>query len=336
MRKTVATLGLLCLTAVGVYGLDVGDKAPPVKVKKWVVGKGITPDKPDGKTVYVVEFWATWCGPCLQTIPHLNELHQRLKRKGVAIAGITAEGERKVAAFARKHKMQYNVGVDDNRATHALYMKGVPGIPHAFVVGRDGKIAWHGHPMGGMDRIINSLVSGAYDAGAAKDVNRHEKALQRALRASNIPLALSSAKHLVKLEPANYDRLAMLVRLLAHKKDTAGILKARREAATRFATSAESLHRLARDIVADRDLALRDLPLALECATKSVALDNRRNNAGLDTLARVYHELCLLDQAIALQKEALAVASSGSERREAARTLEYYETVRTLADRNRN
>ncbi|MEO8429606.1 MAG: TlpA disulfide reductase family protein [Verrucomicrobiota bacterium] len=54
--------------------LKVGDLAPPLKTGTWVQGepvKGFERDK-----VYLVEFWATWCGPCLASVPHLNSLHR--------------------------------------------------------------------------------------------------------------------------------------------------------------------------------------------------------------------------------------------------------------------
>ena len=54
--------------------LKVGDPAPPLSVSKWVKG---TPNKLTPGKVHVVEFWATWCGPCKATIPHITELSKR-------------------------------------------------------------------------------------------------------------------------------------------------------------------------------------------------------------------------------------------------------------------
>jgi thiol-disulfide isomerase/thioredoxin len=107
-------------------------------------------------TVVVVEFWATWCPPCRASIPHLIELNQRYKDKGVVIIGLTDEDDAaaKVGAFVREMKMKYPVGTGSSSG--GAY--GVQGIPTAFVIARDGTIAWHGHPMKGIDAAIESAL----------------------------------------------------------------------------------------------------------------------------------------------------------------------------------
>jgi thiol-disulfide isomerase/thioredoxin len=63
---------------------------PPLKVAKWIKGKPVQRFEP-GK-VYVVEFWATWCGPCRRSIPHLTELAKKFKGK-VTFIGVSIWGE---------------------------------------------------------------------------------------------------------------------------------------------------------------------------------------------------------------------------------------------------
>jgi len=102
-----------------------------------------------GKVV-VAEFWATWCPPCRKSIPHLIELNEKFKDKGVVIIGITKENKEKVEPFVKEMKMNYPVAIGSNSGKEY----GVTGIPTAFVISREGKIAWTGHPMDGLDKAI--------------------------------------------------------------------------------------------------------------------------------------------------------------------------------------
>src|SRR5215471_5656015 len=65
--------------------LKVGDPAPKLQTGKWVQGEPVK-EFAKGKA-YIVEFWATWCGPCRISIPHLNEIHNKFKDKGLIVIG---------------------------------------------------------------------------------------------------------------------------------------------------------------------------------------------------------------------------------------------------------
>lgn len=101
-------------------------------------------------TVYVVEFWATWCPPCRQSIPHLSALQKKHGDKVVMI-GISSEKADPVKKFLADPKldMEYIVAVAGQSKVSDLYMKAFnqKGIPCAFIVDKQGKIAWVGHPM---------------------------------------------------------------------------------------------------------------------------------------------------------------------------------------------
>ncbi|MEK7713866.1 MAG: TlpA disulfide reductase family protein, partial [candidate division NC10 bacterium] len=89
--------------------LELGDPAPELKIADWVKGTPITLASGKDKSVYVVEFWATWCGPCRTSIPHLTELQKKYKDKGLVIVGITDEDKTTVSNFVEKmgEKMDY-------------------------------------------------------------------------------------------------------------------------------------------------------------------------------------------------------------------------------------
>lgn len=154
--------------------LGIGDAAPALKVTKWVQGeevKGFDKDK-----VYLVEFWATWCGPCIRAMPHLNELHDEYKDKGLVVIGLTSKdpnnSQKAVEEFVAKNtkKFTYRFAYCDDRDTDKAYMEasGQDGIPCSFVVGKDGKIAWIGHPME-LDDVLPLVMAGKWEGKKSAD-----------------------------------------------------------------------------------------------------------------------------------------------------------------------
>lgn len=155
----------LFLFARPVEAASVGDPAAPLEVGEWLKGAAVDLAEMKGKGIVVVEFWATWCGPCVASIPHLSALQRKYADRGVVVVGVTSEAAPVARPFVEKMggQMDYVVAVDAGGKTTAGYLKafGVNGIPHAFVVGRDGRIAWHGHPQGGLDKELEKLLGEA-------------------------------------------------------------------------------------------------------------------------------------------------------------------------------
>lgn len=142
---------------------DTPTAAPELKVTEWVKGEPVTLSEGAGKNIYVVEFWATWCPPCRMSIPHLTKLQQKYAEKGVVIIGITDEKADTVKPFIKKmgEKLKYRIALDEKLETQEAYDKvfSFDTIPTAFVVGKDGKIAWVGHPMSGLEETLEALTS---------------------------------------------------------------------------------------------------------------------------------------------------------------------------------
>src|SRR5258706_1537169 len=174
MALGIAALGSAALAADTM--LKVGDPAPPLKVAKWV--KGQPTEKFATGEVYVVEFWATWCGPCRMTIPHLTEMNKQFAGKahfmGVSIWERVADDTQrleKVGKFVDTMgaKMEYAVAADatgDFMANNWMVPARQGGIPTAFVVDRNSKIAWIGHPMSDMAKVVSQVIAGTFDVKA--------------------------------------------------------------------------------------------------------------------------------------------------------------------------
>jgi len=149
--------------------LKVGDLAPTFRVGKWYKGSPFA-GLQKGK-VYVVDFWATRCPPCVEAIPHISALAKRFHGKvnftGVSVQkwpdGTQNDTRKLVEAFLNTSTgkaMKYNVAVDtiDGFMVKRWFdAAGFDAIPCAFVVGKTGRIAWMGDP-NNLDSILASLT----------------------------------------------------------------------------------------------------------------------------------------------------------------------------------
>lgn len=190
--------------------LAVGSTVTPDALSKgeWIQGEAPKSWEP-GK-VYILECWATWCGPCVAAIPHVNGLYQKYADKGLRVCGMNVwerTGKEPVVSFVKgkgdgmSYPVSYNAkgGAFD---TEWMVPAGVNGIPHAFVV-KDGKIVMMTHPAQLSEEIIEALLAGGdVQEKAIGDINK--KQAQQA-QLGGIMRAFQSA---------------------AAKKDTAGMEKA--------------------------------------------------------------------------------------------------------------
>lgn len=127
-----------------------GKKAPPLDVEHWLTAQPNT----NGK-VLIVDFWATWCGPCKATIPHMNELAERF-RPEVAVVGLSDEGLGDLRSFVRQNEMNYAVATDtQGRMKSAV---GVRAIPHVMVISPDGIVRFQGHPASLTADLLEQII----------------------------------------------------------------------------------------------------------------------------------------------------------------------------------
>jgi thiol-disulfide isomerase/thioredoxin len=190
--------------------LKVGSAAPALKASKWMQGDEVKSFE-SGK-VYVVEFWATWCGPCIVMMPHLSEMQAEYKDKGVTVIGFTAKdpnnSEEKVAAFVKKRgeKLKYTFAYADDRDTYEAWMRaaGRNGIPCSFVVDKAGKIAYIGHPMY-LDLVMPKVVDGTWkgrdSAEELEEVEKEVNAIFTSLRGKDPKATLRLMKEFETRNP---------------------------------------------------------------------------------------------------------------------------------------
>lgn len=189
--------------------LTIGSTAPGITACTWVKKGPVDPTKPEGKQITVVEFWATWCGPCVAAVPHISELQRRHAKDNVRIVGVT-KGEPNntlelVKNFVRRKgdKMDYAVAFDKSGDVYRSYMDaaGQGGIPTAFVVDKSGLIAWIGHPEDGLDDVLSELVSGEFDIEIAKKLHNIDQRIERAHMDGDWDRAFAAADEAIAIKP---------------------------------------------------------------------------------------------------------------------------------------
>lgn len=333
---SLAPLSFAPLTA---QELVPGKPAPALSIAKWVKGDAVAELKKDH--VYVVEFWATWCGPCIAGMPHLSEV-QKHHKGAVTVIGVTKEDESNKLADVEamvKEKgdtMAYTVAWDDSGKTSKAWFEaaGQDGIPCCFVVDKTGTVAWIGHPMW-LDVILPDVLAGKVDVKAlAEKPAAVEKRLKRVFVAAQLKpsKAIEEAEALCKDYPFLTEQVDMgLFSFFVKAEDASIAWPIGERAFTRAvaAKDASTLNGIAWTIVdPEGECKKPNLELATKAAMKAVELTERKEPSILDTLARVHACKGEWDLAIAVQKEAVKLvpdeAADAKEQFEG--TLKEYET----------
>ena len=173
IRTASAAALALWVPAVCMAGNDltIGDKAPEIEISHWLKGSPV--ESFESGQIYVLEFWATWCGPCRANMPHLSEMQEKFADYDVTIIGVSDEKLQKVVKFLCKadseevlwnQKIHYTLAADPDETTHDAYMRPAAQntIPKAFIIGRDTRIEWIGYP-GEMEAVLDQVVRDSWN-----------------------------------------------------------------------------------------------------------------------------------------------------------------------------
>lgn len=346
LRMCAATLMVSVGLGTAALGLDVGDKAPPLSIAEWIQGGPVEFPKDLGKKIYLVEFWATWCPPCKASVPLLTELHNKHKDQ-FAVVSITSADERNTAGAVKRFVkdrgtgMSYIVGMDKGQTTTAAYLAatGIPGIPYAYLVGKDGNLMWHGSPLDeGLPKIIEDAIGGKFDPSVAKkaaqmsaEVNKRFMELEGPAKASQWSKVWDGLIGILKLDPMNMDAILVMTQIYNNE---AGYEEKYRNWAKEHIQAHRSdvrVLQLVADMLSSNDDLTRRLPeQVLDAACGAYEASDKKDATVIATYAHALYQVGALDKAIGMQQEAVSALGSEDASKEARGVLGYYQKCKEL------
>lgn len=329
---------------VEVKPLAVGDPARAVDIQHWIKGDAVKSFE-SGK-VYVLEFWATWCGPCRASMPHISDVQTQYKDYGVTFIGVSDEELPTVVKFLCSkdkdklwfEKIAYTLATDPDRSVYTDYMKaaGQNGIPTAFIIGKDQHIEWIGHPMG-IDKPLEAVVKDTWDRNEFKATFDKEQAAEReamkaqaelntAMKEKNWDKVMSILDKQIEASDGSFGPSMRKFTILLTQMDQPDKAYAwGHEIAKKNWDEAMVLNQMAWFVVDSPTVKTRDLAFAHKLASRANELTEDKDAAILDTFARVYYEQGDLKNAIRIQKKAVEFAPEGPMAEDIANALKKYE-----------
>lgn len=278
----------------------------------------------------IVDFWATWCGPCKTSIPHLTDLAKTFKGK-VTFVGVNvwdtrdvkteAEYTAKIEKFVKEMgaQMEYPVCLDDMKGTMAetwLTAAEVSGIPSAFVIGKDNKIAAICHPME-LGDILPDVISGKFDAKAyakkkadeAAEAELFEKAFAKAGELYQQQKFKETVAEIDKAL-ATYPKFESQVAgtkfsLLTKYDEPAAYAYAKKMAAGCCKDDAVTLAMVAENIISNPELKTPNYDVALALAEQAAKASKDGHPYVMSVLASAHFKKGSVDKAIETQEKCL-------------------------------
>jgi thiol-disulfide isomerase/thioredoxin len=118
-------------------------------------------DKDFDSKFKVLEFWATWCRPCLKAVPHLNKLQAKFRDSNIVFLSFTYESPQKAAEAFKKVNFETVVVTDTTRAIHKklrIDMNGTMPLPRTVLIDDENRIVWYGSPEKLNEKLIQRFL----------------------------------------------------------------------------------------------------------------------------------------------------------------------------------
>jgi thiol-disulfide isomerase/thioredoxin len=313
--------------------IGIGSPAPKLEVKEFIKGDAVKAFEKN--KIYVVEFWATWCGPCKASIPHLTELQKKNKEAVFIGVSVWEEDPSAVAPFVKKmgDKMDYRValdlvppmgegeGEDGKMARGWLKAAKLTGIPTAFVVNGDGVIAWIGHPSD-LARPLSKIIAGQWDVAAAAKREKLKSEIEAKLEKVEDEKPADVVKYLddkFKLDPEledafGIDKFVFMLRMVDARAKAADY--GRRLIEKLFADDKDALSAITQKILDSGSEELGDtkmLALAVQAAERADTLAGEKDDQIAELLASAHFAKGDALKAVAAQKRAIKLAKGAEE-----------------------
>jgi len=139
MKPALCALGAIVFVASTASALTPGEAPPPIEVPDQA-GKQVDLHELEGKVV-LVDFWASWCGPCKQEMPVLEEFYKRYAKQGLVIVGVNIDrSTKKMANFLKGVPVSFRIVHDRKLAVAAKYEPAT--MPTSYFIARDGKVRY--------------------------------------------------------------------------------------------------------------------------------------------------------------------------------------------------
>ena len=205
--KKILILCLLMFSTLICFAVKIGEQAPELQIGSWIKNGPGSLAEGKGKKIYIIEFWSTKNKECVKTMSYLHKLKGRYR--DLTIISISTQKASVLKKFISQYKnISYKIAADDNKKTYKAYMQGHGKIPMAFIVNKNGTVAWIGHPLD-TSLPVKRMVTGKFDI--KKSARRQEiyRKLQILVSVKKYKEALKIIDKELKKEAGNVQFIAL-------------------------------------------------------------------------------------------------------------------------------